>query len=103
MPVRLFWISSAPNYVAHSHSNLYYLTIGSASKRVSVPASFLRLGIIGGIFVLLFFIAIVTSCHFLYIPPREVLVTIYFIVDLCALLVDGLVSFSAHIFYLSWV
>ena len=41
MPVRIFCISSAPNCVADFHSNLDDLTIVRASKRVSIPSSFL--------------------------------------------------------------
>ena len=44
-----------------------------------------------------------TSCCFLYIPPRAVLIKVSFLVGLYALLVDVGVSFSAHLLYISWV
>ena len=96
MPVRICCISSAPNCVANFHSNLDDLTIVRASKRISVPSSFLWFWIVVGIFVLFFLIVRVTSCRLLNIPPREVLPTVYFLVGLCALLGDVEVSFSAY-------
>ena len=88
MPVRIFCISSAPNCVADFHSNLDDLTIVRASKRVSIPSSFLWFWIVVSIFVLFFFNVMVTSCRLLHFPPRVVLLTVYFLVGLCALLGD---------------
>ena len=42
--VKLWWLSSAPNCVAHFYSNLYELTIFSASKHVSILPPFSDLG-----------------------------------------------------------
>ena len=103
MPVRLSWISSAPNCVVHVHPNLDDLTIINAYKHVTIPASFLQLGILGGIFVFFFFIATVNSFCLLYIPPRSVLVTVSFIFGLCALLGDVGVSFSTHLLHTAWM
>ena len=103
MPVRTFWLSIAPNCTASFHSNLDGLTIVSASKRVSVPASFLQLGILGGISVLFLLVPSVTSFRFLYIPPILVLVTVSFIVGICAILGDVGVPFSAHLLRLALV
>ena len=103
MPVRICWISSTPNCVTHLHFNLDDITILDAAKCVTIPASSIQLGILGGIFLLLFFIATVTSCRLLYIPPRAVIVTISFLFGLCSLLGDVGVSFSTHLFHLAWV
>ena len=103
MTVRIFWLSSAPNCVAYFHSNLYDITIVSAFKLVTVPASFLWLGIFGRLFVLFFFIAAVTSFRFLHIPTRELLVTVSFLVGLCALLGDVVFSFASHLLHIAWV
>ena len=103
MPARICWLSSAPNWVAHFHANLDDLIIISNSKSVSIPASFIQLGFLGGILVLLFFIATVTIRHFLHIPPGEVLATISFLVGICALLGDVGVSFRTYLLHLSWV
>ena len=100
MPVRICCISSEPNCVANFHSNLDDLTIVRASKRISVPSSFLWFWIVVGIFVLFFLIVRVTSCRLLNIPPREVLPTVYFLVGLCALLGDVEVSFSAYMLHI---
>ena len=70
---------------------------------VPIPASFLRLGFLGSILALFFFITTVASCCFPHIPPGVVLVTIYFLVGLCALLGYVLVPFSSHMFHIAWV
>ena len=44
-----------------------------------------------------------TSCYLPYIPPRAVLVTVYFLVVLCEILVDLGVFFSNHMLHLTWV
>ena len=72
-------------------------------KIVYIHVSFLQLGFLGKIFVLFFFISIVTSCDFLLIPPGAVLVTIPFLVGLCALLSDVGFSFITHLLHLAWV
>ena len=64
------------------------------------PASFIRLGILGGLFVLFFFIVTATSCRLLHFPPREVLSTVSFLIGLCALLGNVGVSFSAYMLHL---
>ena len=78
MPDMFCWISSAHNCVACLHYNLYNLTIINASKCVAICAYFLQLGILGRPLVLIFFIKMVNSCHFLYIPRRAVFVTVSF-------------------------
>ena len=103
MPVRIFWLSSVPNFVTHFRSNLYYLNIINAFIRVAIPASFLKLGILGGIFFFFFFIATVTSWRFFYILYILLLVTVSFLVVLCTLLGDVGFSFSAHLLHLAWV
>ena len=103
MPVRILWLSSVPNFVAHFRSNLDDLTIISAFKCVSITALFILLGIIGGLFTPFLFIHTVTSFRFLYIPTRAVLVTVYFLVGLYAILGDVGVSLSAYLLHLNWV
>ena len=98
MPVRFCWLSIASNCVAYLNSNLDYITIFDAAKRADITAPFLQLVLIGGI--LFFLITTVTSCRFLYIPPRAVLIKVSFLVGLYALLVDVGVSFSAHLVHL---
>ena len=56
MPVRILWLSCAHNWVAYFHTNLYNLIIVRMPKRVSIPDSFIRLGFIGGLLCLFFFI-----------------------------------------------
>ena len=102
MTIRLCWLSREPNSVAHFYTNLDDLIIVKTPKSVSIPASFLRLGFIGGLLVLLLFISMVTSCHLLHIPPVAVLVTIHFLVGLCALLGDGGVSLSTQPLHFAW-
>ena len=102
MPTRLFWISSAPNWVAHFHSNLDEPTILNAPKLVFIVASFIQRGLLGGLFVLFFFITTVTSYLF-FTSLLERYLSPFFFVGLCALLGDVGVSCSAHLFYLSLV
>ena len=102
-PASLWWISSSPNCVSHSYYNFDEPTILNFSKLVFIFASFLQLGLLGGIFVLVFFITMVIRCIFFHISPRELLVTIYFLVGLCELLGDVGIFFSAHMLHLFWV
>ena len=94
MPVIIFCLSRVPICVTCFYCNLDNLTILNAFKHVTILFSFLRLGLLGGLFILLLFITTVTSCSFFSIPPIVVLITIYFHVVLCALLGDVLVYFS---------
>ena len=103
MPAMIFWQSSATNCVAHFHTNLYDLPIVSKPKIVSIPDSFLRLCFLGGLLVLFFFIATVTSFWFFTIPPVVLLVTISFIFGLFALLGDVAVYFSTHMLHFAWL
>ena len=103
MPVRICWLSSAPNCVARFNFSLDYLTVLGAVKKgwhlflLSPTWSSWRYIPLPLIF------STATSYCFLYIPPRVVLVTVYFFVGLCALLGDVGVSLSAHLFHLTWV
>ena len=90
-------ISSADGVNFRTYSNLDEPTILNASKLVLITASFLQFGLLGGLFVIFFFITTVTSCLFFYISLRALLVTIYFLVGLYALLGDVGVSFSTHL------
>ena len=103
MPIRIFWLSSTPNCIPHFHSNLYKPTILNTSKIVFIPASFLQLELLGGLFVLFFFITKVTSCFLCYISPIALLDTISFLVGFCEPLGDVGVSFSTHLLHLYWV
>ena len=64
------------------------------------PSSFLWFWILGGVFVLFFFIVTLTSFCLLNIPPRVVLLTVSFLVGPCALLGDVEVSFSAYMLHI---
>ena len=75
----------------------------NASKLVFIPASFIQFGILGGLCVLFFFITTLTSFLFFYISPRELLITVSFLVGLHALMGDVGVSFSAHMLHLYWL
>ena len=102
MPVRIILISSLPNCVARFRYNLDNLTVVRTPNHVSIPDYFLWLGFLCDILVLFFFIDMVTSCRLIHILPRAVLVTVYFLVGVCALLGDVGVSFSAHLLHLAW-